>query len=152
MTTNRDLKTHQTTIRFSAALWAALEQAAHERDMSVAQYVRDAARARLDQDAAVASSDRAQAIAEGLDHAREHSLSEAESVVALWEQGRQARERARILRDRSRQQRSAPTGQPARSLAPPEDSAAVWKGGGAARERAQMLQDEARKLNGPERV
>src|SRR4051812_17621511 len=41
-------KSHQTTIRFTDELWARLEAAALELDVSVAQYLRDAARARLD--------------------------------------------------------------------------------------------------------
>ncbi|HEX6457769.1 MAG TPA: ribbon-helix-helix domain-containing protein [Thermoleophilaceae bacterium] len=151
MTTYRDLKSHQTTIRFSPSQWEALENAARDRDMSVAQYVRDAARARLEEDAALASSERHRAFAEGVEHAREHSLGEAESAVALWEQGRQARERAKDLREQSLRQRSAASKQSARSVGEPKSAAAVWERGAAARERAQLLHERARSFRAPKR-
>jgi hypothetical protein len=56
-------KSHQTTIRFTAELWAELEDAAAGLDVSVAQYVRDAARARLDEGPAVRQSAAEPAIA-----------------------------------------------------------------------------------------
>lgn len=42
---------HQTTIRFGDDLWAALEVAAEQLEISAAQFVRDAALARLAYDA-----------------------------------------------------------------------------------------------------
>jgi hypothetical protein len=97
-------KSHQTTIRFTAALWAQLEVAAAGLDGSVAQFVRDAARARLDGPPVARASAQEPAIAarERSAEAAQRSLDEAESSAALWEQGRLARERARILREESR--------------------------------------------------
>lgn len=96
-------KSHQTTIRFTDELWARLEAAALELDVSVAQYLRDAARARLDAalpEQLQATSQAATARARS-DEVRQQSFDEAESSAALWEQGRLARERARILRAQS---------------------------------------------------
>ena len=92
-------KTHQTTIRFTDELWARLELAAAQLDVSVAQYLRDAARARLDNLPAPAGA--AMAARERSLEARQQSVDEAESSAALWEQGRLARERAQLLRAES---------------------------------------------------
>jgi phage-related tail protein len=88
---------------FTDELWARLEAAALELDVSVAQYLRDAARARLDaalpeqlQPTGQAATARARS-----DEVRQQSFDEAESSAALWEQGRLARQRARMLRTQS---------------------------------------------------
>jgi hypothetical protein len=98
-------KSHQTTIRFTSELWARLETAALELDISVAQYLRDAARARLDTALPEQSRDTGQAATARArtNEVRQQSLDEAESSAALWEQGRLARERARVLRAESRE-------------------------------------------------
>jgi predicted DNA-binding protein len=98
-------QTHQTTLRFSEELWRRLERAAEELDISVAQYVRDAARARLAQDGR-ARSELGEELRVEAENARQHALGEAESSAALWEQGRLARERARVLRDEARSRRT----------------------------------------------
>jgi hypothetical protein len=100
-----DRKAHQTTIRFTDELWARLEKAADDLDVSVAHYVRDAARARLEAPgrADSARNDPATAARKRSADIRQNSLNEAESSAALWEQGRLARERARILRAEARE-------------------------------------------------
>jgi predicted DNA-binding protein len=99
--TRRTLRnTHQTTIRFTEELWIALEHAAERRGVSVAQYIREAARARLGDEAGNPTPLAAEA-----EMAREHSLQEAESSAALWEQGRLARDRAQMLREEAQQRR-----------------------------------------------
>jgi predicted DNA-binding protein len=99
LTVDGSRKTHQTTIRFTDDLWARLELAAAELDVSVAQYLRDAARARLDNLPEPAGA--AMAARERSLEARQQSVDEAESSAALWEQGRLARERAQLLRAES---------------------------------------------------
>jgi|tagenome__1003787_1003787.scaffolds.fasta_scaffold20977317_2 predicted DNA-binding protein len=99
---------HQTTIRFPKEMWIELEQAAARAGASVAQYVRDAARARLEGERAAApdmrAAERAIRDVERVD-AIEHSLEHGENSAALWEQGRLARERARLLRAESETRR-----------------------------------------------
>jgi hypothetical protein len=91
------LKQHQTTLRFTAEMWAELGDAAAALDVSVAQYVRDAARIRLDEDSrAVAEARR---VREEAARAPGESRQKAESSAALWEQGRLARQRAQTLRE-----------------------------------------------------
>lgn len=97
-------KSHQTTIRFTADLWAQLELAAADLDVSVAQYLRDAARARLDGRFGAPSP--AAAARERSIDARQQAVDEAESSAALWEQGRLARQRARLLRAESRERQT----------------------------------------------
>jgi predicted DNA-binding protein len=95
-------KSHQTTIRFTDELWARLEAAALELDISVAQYLRDAARTRLDAALPEREATKHAATAQARsDEVRQQSLDEAESSAALWEQGRLARERAQMLRAES---------------------------------------------------
>lgn len=101
-------KSHQTTIRFTEEMWIALEHAAARRGVSVAQFVRDAARAGLGEeddlpDIQLAASDAMEVQRHG---AVERTLDNAESTAALWEQGRLARERAKLLRDEAKKQRS----------------------------------------------
>jgi predicted DNA-binding protein len=103
------LNSHQTTVRFSEEMWSALELASARSGVSVAQYLRDAARARLaDEEAArqaVSSGELALREVERV-NAIEHSFEHAEHSAALWEQGRLARERARLLREEGHSRRS----------------------------------------------
>jgi predicted DNA-binding protein len=102
---------HQTTIRFTEQMWVELEAAAARAGVSVAQYVRDAARARLGEegDARAAQSPERVIRAIERENAMEHSLEHVENSAALWEQGRLARERAKLLRVEAQRRR-----QPAR--------------------------------------
>ena len=105
MNPTRSQHTHQTTIRFGEELWLRLEEAAAHREVSVAHYVREAARDRLESETFSSASAPARAVRVEVEEARQHSLGEAESSAALWEQGRLARERARRLRDEARDSR-----------------------------------------------
>jgi predicted DNA-binding ribbon-helix-helix protein len=99
---------HQTTIRFTEEMWRSLEKAAAAREVSVAQYVRDAARARLiEEHESVPVEAHGAAWLRAAEQVREKALDQAESYAALWEQGRAARERARMLRDEAREKRRA---------------------------------------------
>jgi hypothetical protein len=101
---------HQTTLRFSPELWFALQRAAAEQDVSTAQYVRDAARARLQQEGHSQTGQPANAreqTARGVGRETERAYEHMESSAALWEQGRVARERARLLKEQSRTARTA---------------------------------------------
>ena len=97
---------HQTTVRFGADLWAALEDECEGLGVSVAQYVREAALARL----MYAAGQRGDIdIRASIDAAIASAQDEAEQSSALWAQGAQARRRARGLRDeisRDREQRA----------------------------------------------
>lgn len=100
-------KSHQTTIRFTAELWAQLEEAAAGLDVSVAHYIRDAARARLEEAPAhPAGYQPAIAARNRSSEAKLKAFDEAESSAALWEQGRLVRERARVLRDEARSEQA----------------------------------------------
>lgn len=105
---------HQTTIRFGTDLWDALSRAAEQQGTSVAQYVREAAVARMAQgdspalpmpDARrIADSDRRRAAGGGAfaargAAARSASRDQADDSLAVWAQGRQARARARAIRE-----------------------------------------------------
>src|SRR3954451_12278422 len=97
---------HQTTVRFSADLWAQLEQEARETGVSAAQYVREATLARLSygagqRDAAGAAPERSAATA--VDDAAAQALEARSSASAVWAQAQLARERARLVRGRSRE-------------------------------------------------
>jgi hypothetical protein len=102
-------KMHQTTVRFGADLWEALEVEAERLEVSVAQYVRDAALKRLsyeagqraEQDATGEPSGRGEAVA-----AQERAESEVSQSTALWAQGRLARQRAVELRSQTEQTRA----------------------------------------------
>lgn len=102
---------HQTTVRFSAELWEALEVECERLGVSVAQFVREAALTRIvyaagrrgDEDfdlaldlvtgnADPAGSRRAEDVAE-------RALREGSEAAALAAQGRLARKRARALRE-----------------------------------------------------
>jgi hypothetical protein len=116
---------HQTTVRFGSDLWAALEEESRAVGVSVAQYVREAALARLaytagrrgDPMPAVATEaehhipegaeagpeveaprSTVEAVAQGT---REDSSDKLEGSSALWAQSRQARKRARELREQT---------------------------------------------------
>jgi hypothetical protein len=128
---------HQTTVRFGADLWEALERECEALGLSVAQYVREAALARLvyaagrrgDEvfEAALgAAAERApaasatDALVEAAAPARstaafERARVEVTDSAALWAQGRQARRRAEELREqvlRSRRERERGSGRP----------------------------------------
>lgn len=99
-------KEHQTTIRFSDEMWEALVAAASALDVSAAQYVRDATRAQLERDGSrPGASGQGNKMRREVEEARKVSEGHAESTLALWEQGRIARERARLLREESRRRR-----------------------------------------------
>jgi hypothetical protein len=124
---------HQTTVRFGSELWGEIGRAAAANGVSVAQYVREAALARLiysaavrgDQEYAMALDIAAEDADEsgggeihatassltgtrpiGAAHAMELAEAEAHSASALWAQGRQARLRARQLREEITQRRA----------------------------------------------
>ena len=106
---------HQTTVRFGADLWDALERECDALGLSVAQYVREAALARLAYAAAKRGDedfDRALALATSereapdalfaersgaADDPVERARIEVTESSALWAQGRQARRRAKQL-------------------------------------------------------
>lgn len=123
------LKSHQTTIRFSADLWGRLEFAAAALDVSVAQFVRDAARTRLDvepQDDETPPNTLAEAAGAAQDSAREQ-LSGSEAV---WEQGRLARTRAGQLRgDSVRLRHRLHGGQEPEALPPVSEQPPRLRGG-----------------------
>jgi hypothetical protein len=121
------LKMHQTTVRFGADLWQALDEECSQLGISIAQFVREAALARLmyvagrrgDPEFALALErsgaapapqgrgdlSELQAVAGALDRtearsaAFDRSASEISQSSALWAQGQLARRRARELRD-----------------------------------------------------
>jgi hypothetical protein len=104
---------HQTTLRFSPELWSALQSAAEAADVSIAQYVRDAARARLlDEGHSLTrqTGSEREGMARGADRETERAYEHIESSTALWEQGRVARERARLLKEQARTARAAHLG------------------------------------------
>ena len=118
-------KMHQTTVRFGADLWQALEKECAQLGVSVAQYLREAALTRLvyaagrrgdvEFEAAleVVAGTRALptpeepvvAQARELRNVQERSRAEFAESAALAAQGRLARERARMLRARSERHR-----------------------------------------------
>ncbi len=100
---------HQTTVRFGADLWGALEVEAKRLGVSIAQYVRDAALGRLSYDAGRRDAGRRdeqtgtgepgpQAAENGAAAAPRRAQSELSQSGALWAQGRLARQRAADLR------------------------------------------------------
>jgi hypothetical protein len=102
-------KMHQTTVRFGADLWEALEDECAELGVSVAQFVREAALARLmylagrrGEPSYEQALERAGAVAfselEPVARARDRSADEVSESKAFWVQGREAR-RAQELRD-----------------------------------------------------
>jgi hypothetical protein len=131
---------HQTTVRFGADLWQALEEECERLGVSVAQYLREAALTRLiyatgkrgdaELDLALGlvtgsgpsepapsplpELEQAIAQASAADTARERSLREGSDAAALAAQGELVRQRARELRElaarRRRQARDAPPG------------------------------------------
>jgi hypothetical protein len=114
---------HQTTVRFGADLWEALERECELLGVSVAQYVREAALARLVYAAgrrgdeafeaalgAAAESAPAASVTEApaatpARAALERARVEVADSSALWAQGRQARRRAEELREQVLQSR-----------------------------------------------
>jgi hypothetical protein len=129
---------HQTTVRFGADLWEALERECELLGLSVAQYVREAALARLVYAAGRRGDEAFEAAlgaaAEGAPAAGdigapeeaaaperstaafERARIEGAHSSALWAQGRQARRRGEELREqvlqsrRERERRSARPG------------------------------------------
>jgi hypothetical protein len=106
---------HQTTVRFGTDLWRALEREAAKVGVSAAQFVREAAVARLAQTAAQADSEpdvRAEM-------ARADAKETFKDSAAVWSQSRQARLRARQLRDEAdsarRQRMASPAPEPTAS-------------------------------------
>jgi hypothetical protein len=116
---------HQTTVRFGADLWEALEEECAALGVSVAQYLREAALARLahaaarrgdldfehalefategrvrQQPPAAAGPAPAEPATEAAT-AVERARLEVSDSAALWAQGRQARRRAQELRDKT---------------------------------------------------
>jgi hypothetical protein len=111
-------KMHQTTVRFGADLWEALEDECAELGVSIAQFVRESALARLvylagrrgdpaydhalglagatEQETGAGPGERPpDAVATAL----ERSAAESDESSALWAQGWLARRRAQELRD-----------------------------------------------------
>jgi hypothetical protein len=125
-------------MRFSSSMWRQLTAAAAWVDVSVAQYVREAARMRLEADA---HSDELEQVRQDALRAQDASLAEAESSAALWEQGRLARERARMLRQQTREQREYRGAGSAAPRVVPQGPSPVWTEGALARERSQLGED-----------
>jgi hypothetical protein len=117
-------KMHQTTVRFGADLWEALEREGERLGVSVAQYVREAALARLIYAAGRRGDDEFDlaleiALGDTVQPARlpqpegplasavdvlspvERAHVEASESAALWGQAQQARRRAQELREAS---------------------------------------------------
>ena len=99
-------KMHQTTVRFSADLWAALERESAELGVSVAQFVRESALARLmyaagrrgDAAYGAALESTRDPVPPALPTPSAERPGSFEDSAALWAQGRQARLHARQLR------------------------------------------------------
>ncbi len=110
---------HQTTLRFSEALWQRLQEAAVGLEVSVAQYVRDAARARLDASVEFSEVDPRGDLPVSLERDRDLAVSAASErsreALALQEQGRLARQRANELRGEALRQRARHAGVGGRS-------------------------------------
>jgi hypothetical protein len=113
-------KMHQTTVRFGADLWEALEDQCAALGVSVAQFVRESALARLaylagrrgdldyDQALELAGASPPQRQERPVDpvaNALDHSVAEVSASSALWAQGRLARRRAEELREQSERRR-----------------------------------------------
>jgi predicted DNA-binding protein len=98
---------HQTTIRFTREMWVELEIAAARTGVSVAHYVREAARARLAEERKKFPPLAPEEVVREIERRNvvEHSFERVEDSAALWEQGRLARERARLLRAESQSRR-----------------------------------------------
>jgi hypothetical protein len=103
---------HQTTVRFTSDLWSQLEQEARNSGVSAAQYVRDATLARMAYTAGqrgepmygeAAEPDEPLAVApDPIGDAARESLETGEGSDAVWAQARQARRRARVVREDAR--------------------------------------------------
>jgi predicted nucleotidyltransferase len=105
---------HQTTLRFAPELWSALSYEAELAGVSVAQYVREAVLTRIVYaagrrgDSMIDSAMSILGIQDGphphesvqhAQHAVDGSQRQLEGAAAVWAQSRQARARARELRD-----------------------------------------------------
>jgi hypothetical protein len=121
-------KMHQTTVRFGADLWEALDEECSRLGVSAAQFVREATLARLmyaagqrgdeDFDHALEVSgapseeidageldEPGEAKEGGIAGTLERSAAEFSESAALWAQGAQARRRARELREIAKRRR-----------------------------------------------
>ena len=88
---------HQTTVRFTADLWAQLEHEAERSGVSAAQYVRDSTLARLAYTAG-RRGEHPYGTQPAIDPPRAAARDHAEESNAVWEQARLARARARTIR------------------------------------------------------
>jgi hypothetical protein len=88
-------------------MWVELEIAAARTGVSVAQYVREAARARLGEERQKLPPQAPGDVIREIERRTvvEHSFEHAENSAALWEQGRLARARAKLLRAESESRR-----------------------------------------------
>lgn len=88
-------------------MWVELEIAAARTGVSVAQYVREAARARLGEERQKLPPQVPEDVVRDIERRTvvEHSFEHVENSAALWEQGRLARERAKLLRAESESRR-----------------------------------------------
>jgi len=107
---------HQTTIRFDSELWRRIDAEARRIGVSAAQYIRDATLIRLTQDMSTSAG------AEARPSKASAAISAAGVIgtesQAVWAQARQARERARALRDSSRRLAEMRAARPWRGAAP----------------------------------
>jgi hypothetical protein len=113
-------KMHQTTVRFSDDLWALLEDEAASLGVSAAQYIRDATLARIAYNAGRRGNLEFESMVEltkGSPNpaAADTSVSESESIEAVWAQARLARARATSLRDQAKQRHRHPVPLPVKS-------------------------------------
>jgi hypothetical protein len=88
---------HQTTVRFSADLWAQLEEEAQRSGVSAAQYVRDSTLARLSYTAGQ-RGDHPYGSNSSPEPPHVTRRDNFEESTAVWEQARLARARARTVR------------------------------------------------------
>jgi predicted DNA-binding protein len=92
---------HQTTVRFDGEMWRRIDAESARIGVSAAQYIRDATLIRLTHEAGA----RAQ-VPRGLQEDASAAIAAAGVInlesQAVWAQARQARERARSLRESSR--------------------------------------------------
>ncbi len=98
---------HQTTIRFDSELWGRIDAESRRIGVSAAQYIRDATLVRLTREADWALGPSAAGEPPVVPFPIAAAAISASDVIgtessAVWAQARQARERARDLRDDAR--------------------------------------------------
>jgi len=93
---------HQTTVRFSADLWAQLEHEAQRLGISAAHYVRDSTLARLAYTAGQRGDHPYGGQEEANSSRRATPADNLEESAAVWEQARLARARAKTVRTDAR--------------------------------------------------